>query len=422
MRRELAVIYVMLMCLGMGSMHVEGVTTLSLWAAGLPGSFNQWIVDDFPRIVQKAYPDIALEVTVIPGRQNLEDKRMVAAVAGVGPDIFHESGNFGLQAAHNGSALALDKYVAQWPEYKDIIKMINWQYKGRVYGIPYAVNMTGVGFWEDMLQEGGVALFTDWDGLLRAAKKLTIYGTDGRLERAGLSLWDPYDIWGGLYPFTVFMEQLGGSLFSEDFRLPTFNNDIGRQALAYVSELHEVAMPSGTPPASSFTARGSAMHFWFSNWHTPAISETYGEDANRLRLVKVPGPQGASNAVGITQSWGWMISPNSKHPDLAFEVIRFFLEPEVQGAFLNAFTPGGLLSPRRSFRYPATWPFVADAVRMSAPPLVNEWGPLHPFFSDVIRVAPGPLYEGVVGKRSIASALEETDRLLRVMLTEKAFP
>lgn len=39
MRRGLAITYLVLLSLGMGSMQVEGVTTLSLWAAGLPGSY-----------------------------------------------------------------------------------------------------------------------------------------------------------------------------------------------------------------------------------------------------------------------------------------------------------------------------------------------------------------------------------------------
>ncbi len=394
-------------------------TVVTLWAASLTPGFDQWITTVFPKRVEEAYPDIQLEVSVLGSRQNLEEKRTVATAAGRGPDIFHESAGFDLQIAHNGAAMPLDRFIAAWSGMRDMIAVPGWRYRGSVYGVPYAISVTGYAYWVDILEEAGVAPPSTWEELARAGRKLTMASSEaGKLTRAGLGMWnDP--TYEGLYPLHVFVQQLGASLYSADYRKPLFNTDVGRKALQYAKELYEVAYPAGAKSTAGFEAKGAAMHFWYGSQHSASLVRTYGPaDLGKVRIARIPGPTGGDDSIAIANSWGWAINSQSRNPELAWKVIQLFLEPGLQQEFLAAYGAGGILSPRRSVRYPEGAPFLQDFMRMAVPPLTS-WGPTHPFFGDVVRVASPLIHDALTGKRGTVDALAEADRLLTALFTEK---
>ncbi len=393
-------------------------TTVNMWSASLPGDYNRWVTSEFPRLVEEAFPDLRVEVTIVQSRQELEEKRTIAAAAGVGPDIFHEADNFVQQAAINGTALSLERYLSEWAERDDLIVSDAFKYRGEVYAVPYTVRMTGLAYWQDMLDAAGVQPPNDWDELLSAARHLTVHSNEpGVLEQGGLGTWNnaTYD---GIYPLQVFVEQLGSSLYSEDLRRPAFNTDEASRALNYAKEMYEVAYPAGARPQSGFTSRGTAMQFWFSTGHTPSIVESYDpEVVKNVRIAKIPGPTGPAEALGIASGWGWAINPDSPRPDDAWRIIEFFVSEEIQSRFLASFPPGSHLSSRRSFEYSRDTPFIDDSMQLAVPP-ITSWGPVHPLFGDVIRIVEPLIYEAVRGERGVGSALEEAQRLLGNFLEE----
>ncbi len=414
----LAIIFTLLLTLT--PVIASGETTISMWATRLPGTFNDWVVNEFPKLVKEAYPDITVTVTVMGSRQELEEKRTVAAASGVAVDIFHESGVFGYQIGENGSAFPLDSYISKWSGASDLIPIPHWTYKGQTFAIPYAINITGIGYWQDLLAQGGVTPPKSWSELLSAGKKLTIPGDSGVLKQAGLTTWG-LAAFDGLYNLQVFTQQLGSSVYSADLKQPQFDTTESHRALQMAKDLYDVAYPAGAKPATGWPNRGAAIMFWYSNWHTPGLHSIYSrEDLDNVRLARVPGPTGEATSVGIADSFAWAISQTSKNKDAAWKVITRFLDKDVVMSFLYAFTPGGVFSPRKSTQYPKEWPFVADAVKMSQPPIVS-WGPVHPYMNDVLRITETPIFEAVSGKRALAGALEEANRLVKQMFVEKGY-
>lgn len=395
----------------------EAKTVVTLWAASLTSGYDTWLTRTFPERVKAAYPGIELQVSIMGNRQNLEEKRVVATAAGTGPDIFHESAGFGLQIAYNGSALPLNRMTEKWPGFRDLIGAGQYQYKDGIYAIPYALELAGYAYWQDILENAGVPVPLSWDDLLSATRKLTLFDSSGRLKQAGLQEWnDP--TYQGLYPFQLFTEQMGSPLYIDDYARPNFNTEQARTALDFARQLYEAAFPGGAQPTSGFTNRGTAMALWFGSSHSTALTKVYaGDELRNVHITKIPGP-GGRNAMSIYNSWGWAISSQSKHPQEAWAVIERFLSPEVQAEFLTAYGSGGILSPRRSYRYAPDQPFVSDFAAMAVPPMTT-WGPVHPFFGDVVRVAVPVVYDAIVGKRSTPAALAEVDRLLSQVFKEK---
>lgn len=394
-------------------------TKVTLWAASLTPGFNDWVVNELPKRVAEKYPDIQLEVTIGGSRQELEEKRKVATATGVGPDIFHESGGFGMQMAYNGEALPLDRFVGNWDGFSDLVTTQEWEYGGKLYAIPYSLVITGYARWNDILAESGMTAPRDWEELVSMGRKLTILDGDGNVKRVGVQMWNS-PTYQGLYPLQLFTEQLGSSLYRDDYHKPNFNTDAGAKALDYTRRLYDVAYPGGAVPSSGFPDRGAAMAFWFGSSHSTALTSTYsGEDLEKAQLDKIPGPDGGPG-MSIFNTWGWAINSKSQHPNEAWDVIKTFLDTEVQKEFMAAYGSGGILSPRKSFEYPKSDPFADDFRRMAAPPMTT-WGPAHPFFGEIVKITTPVILKAVKGEGGIVAALEESDRLLTSLFKEKGF-
>lgn len=392
---------------------------VTLWTASLTPGFNEWVVNEFPKLVAERYPDLEVEVTIGGSRQELEEKRKVATATGVGPDVFHESGGFGMQMANNGEALALDRYVADWDGFSDLVTTQEWEWEGNLYAIPYSLILTGYIRWNDMLAEAGMEAPRDWEELVSMGRTLTKLDGNGNVERVGVYMWDS-PTYLGLYPLQLFTEQLGSSLYSEDFRQPNFNSEEGVRALDYARRLYDVAFPGGATPSGSFASRDAVMSFWFGSSHSAGLGNSYStEELQSAQLDKVPGPEGGPGMT-IFNTWGWAVNSKSNQPDNAWKVIETFLDPEVQQSFLTAYGGGGILSPLKSYEYPETDPFADDYRRMAVPPLTT-WGPAHPFFGEIVNITTPIILDAVQGKTGISGALEEADRLLSAMFKENGF-
>ena len=185
--------------------------------------------------------------------------------------------------------------------------------------------------------------------------------------------------------------------------------------------MYQVAYPTGARPRSGFVNHGTAMHFWFSTGHATPLLDLYSPDTlKNVRFMKIPGPTGPSDQLGIMAGWGWAINPDSPRPDDAWQIIAFFLSEEIQKRFLASFAPGVLFGARRSLSYPEETPFLEDAMRIAEPP-ITTWGPVHPLFGEVVNVAQGPIYEAARGERPLGNALEEVQRLLTALFNQRTW-
>lgn len=206
---------------------------------------------------------------------------------------------------------------------------VTWD--GKRYGAVFTLSLLTLFFNTEQLSAIGLAEAPKtWEELKRAAKELTRDGRYGFVANYG----DPAGIGGVATYWMVFLQQAGGTMYGED-GLPVFNDDAGVDALQMMIDL----MAAGTDPGSIsyvgindatnvlLSGRAAMMMNWPFMWN-PAQDPQQSQIVDKLGSAILPaGPAGSASIDGTD---AWTIGAASKNPELAAELVTFYLDPEVQ--------------------------------------------------------------------------------------------
>jgi len=198
---------------------LTGIASLNQAPASTGKIRITWVTDNNPvrseqiALFMKLHPDI--EVAIDP-LNNEQQKVIVQAIAGVGPDVFDSYGRVSLENyVRSGIAYDLTDEFAKvgikaeeivWPVAKS-----SFYLDKRVYGFPCNVAANAIWYNKDLFDTAKVPYPKDgwsWGDLIATAKKLTIPGAGGRYKQFGI-YWD----FGMTYDLQV---QFGGRRFSAD--------------------------------------------------------------------------------------------------------------------------------------------------------------------------------------------------------------
>ncbi len=188
---------------------------------------------------------------------------------------------------------------------------------------------------KDLLAAKGLALPKTWEDVLKVGKALT---EKGKIWGWGAHLGMPsYDAEISLMSM---LASYGSSPYAEDGKTPNLDNDGTRQVLALVKD----AWDSGAIPPDSITWDDSGNNKAYLTGAAAMVYNT-GSIINAMRkdnpdLLKntevVPIPAGPKGQKLLGYIYGFMISKDTKYPDLAKDLLLYYTAPERQAKIVEA--------------------------------------------------------------------------------------
>lgn len=309
------------------------------------------VVQMFNEKMAKEGKNIRAEFELIPYAQQVP-KFMAALAAGKAPDVY----SLDLIQYPYFISIGAFRDITDWFNtlpYKDefpkgLMKL--GMKDGRVYAIPYEVDLSVI-FWnKDMFKEVGLDPNKPpetWDELIEYAKKLTKdKDNDGVIDQWGFAVGDRY-AGGYMFWFMPFVWSNGGRMFDEKGNVVLYSPETVEALQLWYDLVHKYKV---APAASVQWSANDRYNAFVSGRLAIALLGNFNvpnllKDAPNLNFGVAPIPRGkdgyatfgGGNLIGITTQ--------CKHPEAAWEFVKFALSDEVM---IEAFAPNLILLPRSS--------------------------------------------------------------------------
>ena len=291
------------------------------------------ILQDITSRWQSEHPEVEVRLEHTPFSGYLS--RLLTRIAGdVAPDVMAVEVNLFPPLWSKGAFLSLQPFIEKDPTFKindffpDVMK--RFTVDGELFAIPRDTAPFACVFYNKKLfDSAGLPYPTDdwtWDDMLKAAKALTKRDETGRVTQYGLYAW----------AWQNFVYSNGGQLV-DDLRHPTrlmLNEPAAVEALQFYADLMNKEEVAPSPMALGNLAMGSQQLFMtqrvamFSSgvWEVPTLRQITDFDWDVVMFPK--GPKG--KRAFATGGTGYSILKTTKHPELAWEVLKALTGEEAQ--------------------------------------------------------------------------------------------
>lgn len=283
-------------------------------------------------LFEKKHPHIRVRMSMLPAADRGE-KVLTSIAGGVPPDVFFIMDMRLMDFVLRDALKPLDDFIARDAEFtlEDYFPMAleGYRFEGRQYAIPGNMSTSVLFYNKAMFDEAGLAYPTpdwNWDDLLAAAKKLTRRDEAGRTKQFGLLVNTSC-----VFDALTFIHQSGGRFFNEDGTRVILNSPETREALLFLralSEKYHVAPRGGDFEATSgidlFSMGRAAMLANISGrWRTITLRRS--AVAEDFRIAELFGGKRKAN---LFLTMGWAIPRTARHPEEAWELIRFLTQKD----------------------------------------------------------------------------------------------
>ena len=330
MRRLATVLVVLGLCVGCSKTSPSSGTTIKVayWGGPEEIAIIQHLVADW----EQQHPDVHVRLEHTPFSAYVS--RLLTRMAGnVAPDIMAVEVNLFPTLWAKGAFLSLQPFIDRDPAFH--INEFFPEVVGRfsvnkdVYAIPRdTAPFACVYYNKKLFDEAGLPYPTDdwtWDDLLRVSRQLT-KTENGRVSRYGFYAW----------AWQNFVYSNGGKLVDNLYH-PTkclLGEAKAVEGLQFYSDLMNKYKVAPTPVMLGNLAMGAQQLFMtqrvamFSSgyWEVPILRQIKGFEWDVVMFPK--GPTG-KRAFG-TGGTGYAILKSTKHPDLAWEVLKALAGDEGQ--------------------------------------------------------------------------------------------
>jgi len=396
------------------------VSEASFW----PTAIVDWIDQVFIPNFNRDNPHIQIQPVIRTSSwSDRKDKITAMLAAGLSPDIVvvgHTHAN--AEGIARGWLLPLDDYLAQWEDLENFVPTAWSHFRpgGVTLAIPQGATPRVMVYskrFHDEVGLGREATPATWNEMLEMSRRLLVTDAE-RVIRRGIHL--PNGTLDLAQEFQLWMYVSGGQILSEDLRAPVFNNDLGRQALAFVRQQFELNNPPGfavTGLSSSPTTgwlRGEVAMFRAAPSVGTQAKLNYPHLLEEMGTYFLPPPTANLPPGSGTSINGVAIMATSKHPDEAWEVLKVLLSAEVNEQFIRL---AGHVSTRRDMipvvmeAAPELLPWY-EVMEAAIPfPAWPEGGGYN--YSSALGE---PVRDGVRGSVPVETALEEAERRVRILL------
>ncbi len=290
----------------------------------------------------KGHPNIKVTLEPVSYGEK-ETKYTVESAAGRAPDVFHVHAFSLPMFFGKGYAKDLTPFIEKEPAgfldawYPLPIELM--KHNGKIHAMP-GDYMTMVLFYNtEMFKAAGLDPNKPpktWDEFLEYAEKLTRdTDGDGKVDQWGFGTVGAKTP-GFSLRFGPFIWSFGGDYLTEDMKRSALNTPEAKEAFTFFVELytkHKVVPPGLTAmnPQEVRTqlAQKKVGMILGSGW-TPPIVNKINPDLNAFEVLQcAPAPIKRKQATAIWLS-SWVMSPNTKHPDEAWELIKFITSKEIE--------------------------------------------------------------------------------------------
>jgi len=308
--------------------------TLTVWINDFPPSTHKWIKSVLIPEFEKEHPNIKIDYLYV-GWAHHSEKYLTAWASGETPDIFEPALEQAEEMVAKGEVLPLNRYIAEWKDLDDFFPVAVNQYKvkGKYYCVPFRLDLRSIHYRKDIFREVGLdpeKAPDTWEDLKVAVAKTTVR-KGRRLIRAGYSLTTDANFLG--QQFVELLWQNGTDALSKDRKKAGFNNPRGVEALQFLVDIYNTVAPPGVGylpekyPVPLFAIGKIAIE--------------YSTGADGYYKLRKYAPEHLKD-LGIClplkkrERWtnnfagGFSITSRCKHPDEAWEFIKFFTNTKNQ--------------------------------------------------------------------------------------------
>lgn len=376
------------------------------------------------------HPGVKVDLFAASGREG-EDQLRIMFASGEPPDIFASVFQAGLvDYLYQDMLLDLTPYIERDQyDLSDFFpgSVATFTFNGRIYGLPRG-GVGVFGFYNvDLFNEAGVPPPTTswedpgwtWDYVAELGKKLTRLNPDGTYAQAGIDLGISGDLknkaplmWGT----TIFPESMYQYGIARETNLTSELVVESYQRMLDLRFVDRVAPAPGELPPNRFPGGQVGMYF---NLHS----------LSALRDVPfawsiMPLPRGRADIqqMSTTYTGPFLIAKTTKHPDLAWELLKFLVSEEGQ----RYIAPGAVVGTSRLSLIPwysEFFPTIPQEVYFQ----VTQGAYIHGFESLNVRVADWPRINAVIssietemwqGRKDPKVALEEMNTVVTSLIQE----
>lgn len=310
---------------------VQAKTKVIVWGLNplSVGSGNKEMIDAF----NESHPDIELVPQSTPGTGGYATQdvaKLLAAIAsGNPPDVTWLDRFTAAQFAARNALQPLDQFIeasnldmSQYADYT--VKEVT--FNGHIWALPWDTD-TRILFWNrELFREVGLDPDVPpqtWDDLLAYTQKLTKVSEDGKFERIGF-IPNYGNSWLYLYGF-----QNGGKFLSDDGKTALLNAPEIVEALEFMVKGYDILGGAEKVNAYSSTFQGEANNPFLTGQVAMLINVNnaitgytrYAPDMD-YKADLAPTPDG-TNKITWSGGWSYAIPRGAKHPEAAFEVIKW---------------------------------------------------------------------------------------------------
>jgi multiple sugar transport system substrate-binding protein len=377
-------------------------------------------------IFHQRYPNIKVVMEPVSYGEK-ETKYTVESAAGRAPDVFHVHA-FSLPMFF-GKGFAKD--LTPFIEKEEAGFLDAWYplplelmtYKGKIHAMP-GDYMTMVLFYNtEMFKAAGLDPDKPpktWDEFLTYAQKLTRdTNGDGKVDQWGFGTVGAKSP-GFSLRFGPFIWSYGADYLTPDMKKSALDTPEAKAAFTFFVELftkYKVVPPGLTAmnPQEVRTqlAQKKVAMIMGSGW-TPPIVNKINPDLNAFEVLScAPAPVKTKPATAIWLS-SWVMSPNTKHPDEAWQLIKFITSKEME---LKWFKDNRVTSSRKDVSGVA--PEILNDKFASVMASQLPYGKVEPQIKqwpEIMDTFTTSLQEAIVGMKTPEKALAEAHERINAIL------
>lgn len=290
------------------------------------GGESHWRV--YERLAQafnEKYEHISIEF--IPTPDAYVDKMKTNILAGTGPDIYFSQEMQSVGFIKDGWFLPLNDYIENDPTFdidqihSGLFSSFTWE--GKIGALPVVTFASMLFYNPVLLAEAGLAEpeSLTWDELVEYARALTRRGPDGDVIQYGHRI----ELWPNFYLYYLWQNE--GGVFDEDLRNSILNSQETIEAVEFIHDLiwGLQVVPKPDEMGKFLLENNNVGMFTHGSWMIGYYANLFEFDD----FAAISSPVG-KRAVNMAYPNAFGISAASKHPDEAWEFLKFASGPEGQ--------------------------------------------------------------------------------------------
>lgn len=383
------------------------------------------------------HPNIKLELDYV-SYGDKDTKYATEIQAGAGPDVIHLHAYSLRSFIERGFLMDLTPFIEKEggdaflePWYPQTLEMM--QYEGSYFAIPGDFMSMALFYNTQLYEEAGLDPTkppTTWDEFLEYAQALTRdRDGDGQIDTWGFGTIGAVDP-GFELRFSPILFSHGGDYLNEDYTCSAFNTPEAREAFTFFIQLfseHGV-IPPGVTAQNPGTVREQMANEQIamllgSGWTAPIV-DSINPDLNAFEVLEVADVpvKAGTDPEFTTTAWlsAWAINPNTKHPEEAWELVKFITAREQEQKWFDDARVTSSRADVSEVYEPLVTDKFAKAIAGQLPkakfvPQIKEW-------PQVIEAVNTAAQLGFTGDKTPEEALEDAHNQINEILGGTSCP